>query len=73
MFNDFKQVDTNVTRHIRDELNHDDWTVMILHYLGLDHIGHVQGPFGASIKPKLQEMDKIVAQIAQRIQDWVSI
>lgn len=63
-----------MTRHIRDELNeYDDWTVMILHYLGLDHIGHVQGPFGTSIKPKLQEMDEIVAQIAQRVQDWVSI
>ncbi|XP_071565902.1 GPI ethanolamine phosphate transferase 2 isoform X1 [Temnothorax nylanderi] len=67
---DFTEVDNNVTRHIRDELNRNDWTVMILHYLGLDHIGHVEGPFGASIKSKLQEMDEIVAQIAQRVQDW---
>ncbi|XP_012537331.1 GPI ethanolamine phosphate transferase 2 isoform X2 [Monomorium pharaonis] len=67
---DFTEVDNNVTRHIRDELNHDDWTVMILHYLGLDHIGHVEGPFGASIKPKLREMDEIVAQIAQKVQNW---
>ncbi|XP_071648879.1 GPI ethanolamine phosphate transferase 2 isoform X2 [Temnothorax longispinosus] len=67
---DFTEVDNNVTRHIRDELNYNDWTVMILHYLGLDHIGHVEGPFGASIKSKLQEMDEIVAQIAQRVQDW---
>ncbi|XP_011630647.1 GPI ethanolamine phosphate transferase 2 isoform X1 [Pogonomyrmex barbatus] len=66
---DFTEVDNNVTRHLQDELNRDDWTVMILHYLGLDHIGHVEGPFGASIKPKLQEMDKIVSQIAQRVQD----
>ncbi|XP_011874457.1 PREDICTED: GPI ethanolamine phosphate transferase 2 isoform X2 [Vollenhovia emeryi] len=67
---DFTEVDNNVTRHIRDELNNDDWTVMILHYLGLDHIGHVEGPFGASIKPKLREMDEIVAQIAQVVQHW---
>lgn len=46
---------------------------MILHYLGLDHIGHVEGPFGASIKPKLREMDEIIAQIAQKAQDFVSI
>jgi len=62
-----------VTRHIQDELRYNDWTVMILHYLGLDHIGHVEGPFGASIKPKLREMDKIIAQIAQKVQDFVSI
>ncbi|KAM0728286.1 GPI ethanolamine phosphate transferase 2 [Formica fusca] len=67
---DFTEVDNNVTRHIRHELNNNDWTVMILHYLGLDHIGHVEGPFGASIKPKLQEMDKIINKIAQRVQYW---
>ncbi|KAL6424028.1 hypothetical protein ACFW04_009733 [Cataglyphis niger] len=67
---DFTEVDNNVTRHIQHELNNNDWTVMILHYLGLDHIGHVEGPFGASIKPKLQEMDKIIDKIAQRVQYW---
>lgn len=46
--------------------------MIILHYLGLDHIGHVEGPFGASIKPKLQEMDEIINQIAQRVQYWVA-
>lgn len=46
---------------------------MILHYLGLDHIGHIEGPFGTSIKPKLQEMDDIIAQIARKVQYWVSI
>ncbi|XP_018052891.1 PREDICTED: GPI ethanolamine phosphate transferase 2 [Atta colombica] len=69
---DFTEVDNNVTRHIQDELSNDDWDVMILHYLGLDHIGHVEGPFGPSVKPKLQEMDKIVVQIAQKVQDWNS-
>ncbi|GAB1868560.1 GPI ethanolamine phosphate transferase 2 [Camponotus japonicus] len=67
---DFTEVDNNVTRHIQHELNYNDWTMMILHYLGLDHIGHVEGPFGASIKPKLQEMDEIINQIAQRVQYW---
>jgi len=39
-------VDNNVTRHIPDELKHDDWNTMILHFLGLDHIGHKTGPRG---------------------------
>jgi predicted AlkP superfamily pyrophosphatase or phosphodiesterase len=41
---DFVEVDNNVTRHIEKELMRDDWTAMILHYLGLDHIGHKAGP-----------------------------
>ena len=41
---DFTEVDANVTRHIGDELQRDDWNTMVLHYLGLDHIGHKTGP-----------------------------
>jgi ethanolamine phosphate transferase 2 subunit G len=37
-------VDNNVTRHLDDELANKDWDVLILHYLGLDHIGHLGGP-----------------------------
>eukprot|EP00501_MAST-03F_sp_TOSAG23-6_P001584 GSMAST32.ASY1.ANO1.1650.1 assembled CDS len=46
--NDFTEVDNNVTRHLIDELDptwihskSQDWDVLLLHYLGLDHIGHV--------------------------------
>lgn len=41
---DFVEVDNNVTRHISEELMNDDWSAMVLHYLGLDHIGHKAGP-----------------------------
>lgn len=41
---DFVEVDNNVTRHIPDELLNRDWTAFIMHYLGLDHIGHKAGP-----------------------------
>ena len=37
-------MDYNVTRNVKAEMNHDDWDIMILHYLGLDHIGHLEGP-----------------------------
>jgi hypothetical protein len=33
-----------VTRHVPEELGNDDWNTMVLHYLGLDHIGHKAGP-----------------------------
>ena len=41
---DFTEVDSNVTRHLSDELNESDWNGMFMHYLGLDHIGHKLGP-----------------------------
>jgi predicted AlkP superfamily pyrophosphatase or phosphodiesterase len=44
---------------------------MILHYLGLDHIGHVSGPFSSLVKPKLQEMDEIIAFIQSYVSKWV--
>ncbi len=37
-------MDHNVTRHIPGELKNDDWNTMVLHFLGLDHIGHKAGP-----------------------------
>jgi ethanolaminephosphotransferase len=41
---DTVEVDQNVTRHVEPELNNEDWDVMILHYLGVDHVGHTYGP-----------------------------
>lgn len=42
---DFTEVDNNVTRHIPGELRKSDWDAMIMHFLGLDHIGHKAGAF----------------------------
>ena len=36
---------------------------MILHYLGLDHIGHLQGPSSPLLPDKLKEMDQIIELI----------
>lgn len=36
---------------------------MIMHYLGMDHIGHKTGPQGPNMLPKQEEMDGIVEMI----------
>ena len=37
---------------------------MILHYLGLDHVGHIEGPYApVNIKRKLHEMDEVIRQL----------
>lgn len=63
----------NVTRHLPNELssNQPDWNMMILHYLGLDHIGHLEGPYSSKVFPKMLEMDNIVAMIVNATKKWV--
>ncbi|KAK5121940.1 hypothetical protein LTR85_004512 [Meristemomyces frigidus] len=65
---DFTEVDSNVTRHVPEELERDDWNGMIMHYLGLDHIGHKTGPNGPNMLPKQREMDGIVRQIYEAME-----
>ncbi|KAL9943650.1 hypothetical protein ACHAQF_003399 [Verticillium nonalfalfae] len=65
---DFTEVDNNVTRHVPDELRNKDWSTMVLHYLGLDHIGHKAGPSSPNMVPKQREMDALVKEIYNAIE-----
>lgn len=67
---DYTEVDYNVTRNVKTELNRDDWDIMILHYLGLDHIGHLEGPKSLKVGPKLKEMDHIIHMINSYLVEW---
>lgn len=60
---DYIEVDKNVTRHLDKVLKRGDWDVLILHYLGLDHIGHISGPNSPLIGHKLSEMDSVLMKI----------
>ncbi|KAJ8387382.1 hypothetical protein AAFF_G00157590 [Aldrovandia affinis] len=60
---DYTEVDNNVTRHLDGTLKREDWDVLILHYLGLDHIGHLSGPHSSLVGPKLLEMDDVLKKI----------
>jgi ethanolaminephosphotransferase len=39
-------VDRNVTRNIDSEFERGDWDVLVMHYLGVDHVGHNEGAKG---------------------------
>ncbi|PQE13919.1 GPI ethanolamine phosphate transferase protein [Rutstroemia sp. NJR-2017a BBW] len=71
---DFTEVDHNVTRNVPESLQSDEWSTMVLHYLGLDHIGHKAGPRSPNMVPKQQEMDGIVRQIYESMEskDYLS-
>lgn len=70
-------MDNNVTRHLEKVLRPDNnkepsFDFLVLHYLGLDHIGHLEGARSPKIKPKLIEMDQVVKKIVTAMQQWVS-
>ncbi|KAJ5107552.1 GPI ethanolamine phosphate transferase 2 [Penicillium angulare] len=66
---DFVEVDQNVTRHVPTELAENDWSALIMHYLGLDHIGHKAGPRSPFMFSKHQEMDAVVKDVYTAMQE----
>ena len=66
---DTTQCDLNVTSNVQKYLN-TDYDVMVLHYLGLDHIGHsLHGPQSPLFLPKLREYSAIIHQIYNTMSD----
>lgn len=41
---DFTEVDNNVTIHVSPQLAREDWSALVFHFPGMDHIGHTGGP-----------------------------
>jgi predicted AlkP superfamily pyrophosphatase or phosphodiesterase len=64
---DTVQVDHNVSRHLDFELAATDWDLLVLHYLGLDHVGHLGGRSSPLMPRKLKEMDAVVQKIHQSL------
>ncbi|KAM0912167.1 hypothetical protein ACQ4PT_012881 [Festuca glaucescens] len=60
---DTVEVDFNVSRHLDSELAAKDWDALVLHYLGLDHVGHIGGRQSVLMAPKLKEMDDVIRRI----------
>lgn len=69
--NDFDDGDKNITKKLSVELERNDWELLVVYFLGLDHIGHVEGPFSPKVPPKLREMDTVIMHIQLALQHWV--
>lgn len=59
------QGDKSVSKVLDSELQQEDWFLLVLHYLGLDHIGHVEGNTSPRVQLKLREMDEAVQKILE--------
>ncbi|CAL8102424.1 unnamed protein product [Calicophoron daubneyi] len=77
--NDFFEMDAKVSSYIEELMRQPTrWNGFILHYMGLDHIGHVEGPQGHSLPVKLRELDRAVGQILNSLigtqeTDWLLV
>uniref|UniRef100_A0A0E0NLS3 GPI ethanolamine phosphate transferase 2 C-terminal domain-containing protein n=1 Tax=Oryza rufipogon TaxID=4529 RepID=A0A0E0NLS3_ORYRU len=60
---DTVEVDFNVSRHLESEFAAKDWNMLILHYLGLDHVGHIGGRQSVLMPQKLKEMDDVIRRV----------
>jgi ethanolaminephosphotransferase len=45
-----------------------DWDAMILHYLGIDHIGHMSGPQAPHMVEKQKQTDDVVKSIFEALE-----
>ncbi|KAM3963270.1 phosphatidylinositol glycan anchor biosynthesis class O [Aphomia sociella] len=64
---DLDTVDTEVDSKIYNELEKDDWDLLIAHYLGVDHAGHRYGPNHAEMKRKLEETNVRLKKIIEML------
>lgn len=58
---------------IQETKKRQSWRMLILHFLGLDHIGHVEGPFSAKVPGKLKEMDLTIWDINSHLDRFVRL
>ncbi|EDV26994.1 uncharacterized protein TRIADDRAFT_22857 [Trichoplax adhaerens] len=64
---DLHSVDNGVVKHLMPEMHRHDWSVLIAHFLGVDHCGHTYGPNHPEMSNKLIQMDTILRKIIANI------
>uniref|UniRef100_A0AAF5PG04 GPI ethanolamine phosphate transferase 3 n=1 Tax=Wuchereria bancrofti TaxID=6293 RepID=A0AAF5PG04_WUCBA len=65
--NDLHTVDQMISDNLFDELVKSDWTVLIAHFLGVDHCGHKYGPNHPEMSKKLKQMNEILAKVVDSL------
>lgn len=66
---DLDTVDAAINQHLPRELNETDWSMLVAHYLGVDHCGHKFGPMHSEMARKLNEMNTIIEKVIEQMPD----
>ncbi|CAL9048922.1 uncharacterized protein LOC103978910 isoform X1 [Musa acuminata AAA Group] len=60
---DLDTVDNGVIEHLLPSLYKEDWDVLIAHFLGVDHAGHIFGVDSAQMIQKLEQYNSILEEV----------
>lgn len=66
---DLDTVDNGINAKLPTELAERDWSLLVAHYLGVDHCGHTHGPIHPEMARKLSEMDVVIRRIVDKMDD----
>lgn len=66
---DLDTVDTAINQHLPTELKQTDWSLLVAHYLGVDHCGHKYGPLHPEMSRKLNEMNVVIEKVIAGMDD----
>lgn len=70
---DLDTVDNGINAILPEELSRDDWSLLIAHYLGVDHCGHTYGPLHPEMSRKLSEMNVVIKSIVEKMDDETTL
>jgi len=61
---DLHMVDTGVAAHLLPAVGATNWTVIVAHFLGVDHVGHTfNSPAAPAMAAKLAELDDVLDRV----------
>ncbi|TVU22402.1 hypothetical protein EJB05_32095, partial [Eragrostis curvula] len=64
---DLDTVDNGVIEHLLPSLHKNDWDVLIAHFLGVDHAGHIFGVESTPMTHKLEQYNKILEDVVDTL------
>ena len=64
---DLDSIDYGIMKIIIPEVKRNDWSLLIAHFLGVDHCGHRYGTHHPEMTRKLTEMDSVINELVQEI------
>lgn len=57
---DLDTIDYGIMKNLIPEVKRNDWSLLIAHFLGVDHCGHRYGTHHPEMTRKLTEMDNVI-------------
>ncbi|KAG0479716.1 hypothetical protein HPP92_010574 [Vanilla planifolia] len=64
------QVDNGVIEHLMPSLLKEDWDVLIAHFLGVDHAGHIHGVHSSPMIAKLEQYNTILEEVVDVLKNY---